>query len=151
MGAEGIANLYVAYQKAKVTALAAAATPESGPAAAAMATGVTLGTISTLSGAMTGTAQVVGAITGKTEEANRVADGLAASTSVFGFITTVVTGDPKKGAAAASIEGIGTGSFKRELFKDAASFVEAGVNIFDLVSAPPPPPKPPVPGPPSTP
>jgi hypothetical protein len=150
MGIEGAANLFVAKEKAEVTAGLALATPESGPAIAATATAATLGTISTLSSAMTGTAQILGAITGKTEEANKAAEGLAASTSVFGFITTVVTGDTKKGAAAASIEGIATSSFNRDLFKSGAKMVDAAVNIFDLVSPPPAPPSPPLPGPPPT-
>jgi RHS repeat-associated protein len=150
MGIEGAANLFVAKEIAEVTAGLALATPESGPAIAATATAATLGTISTLSSAMTGTAQILGAITGKTEEANKAAEGLAASTSVFGFITTVVTGDTKKGAAAASIEGIATSSFNRDLFKSGAKMVDAAVNIFDLVSPPPAPPSPPLPGPPPT-
>jgi len=150
MGIEGAANLFVAKEKAEVTLGLALATPESGPAIAATATAATLGTISTLSSAMTGTAQIVGAITGKTEEANKAAEGLAASTSVSGFITTVVTGDTKKGATAASVEGIFTGSVKRDLFKSPGSIVDAAVNIIDLVSPLPSPPRPPVPGPPPT-
>ncbi|MGA3228113.1 MAG: hypothetical protein ABSC65_30405 [Acidobacteriaceae bacterium] len=150
MGIEGAANLFVAKEKAELTLGLVLATPESGPAATATGTAATLGTISTLSSAMTGLTQLVGAATGKTEEAGRAADGLAAATSVSGFITTVVTGDARKGAVAASIEGIGTSSFKRELFKSGASMVEGAVNIFDLVSQPPSPPKPPVPGPPPT-
>ena len=151
MGIEGAANLYVAKEKAEIAVGLAVATPESGPAATAAGTGAALASISALSSGMTGTAQIVGAITGKTEEANTVADGLAASTSVSGVITTVVTnGDVKKAAAAASIEGIATSSFKRGIFKSGASIAEAAVNIIDLVSAPPAPPRPPVPGPPST-
>jgi RHS repeat-associated protein len=151
MGAEGVANLYVAYEKAKVAAVAIVATPESGPAATGAAFTAGVASISALSSGITGTAQIVGAITGKTEEANKAADGLAATTSISGIITSVKTRDLKKGAAAASIEGIATSSFKRELFKNASSLVEAGVNILDLVSPPPAPPKPPVPGPPPTP
>ena len=150
MGLEGAANLFVAKEKGEAAIGLALATPETGPGAAATGTAAALATISTLSSAMTGATQLVGAITGKTEEANRAADGLAAATSASGFITTVVTGDAKKGAAAASIEGIFTSSAKRELFKSPASLVEAAVNIIDLVSPLPVPPRPPVPGPPPT-
>ena len=151
MGIEAAANLYVAKDKAEIALGLALSTPESGPAATAAGTGAALASISALSSALTGTAQAVGAITGKTEEANKVADGLAASTSVSGLITTVVTnGDVKKAAAAASIEGIATSSFKREIFKSGASIAEAAVSIIDLVTAPPAPPRPPVPGPPPT-
>jgi RHS repeat-associated protein len=151
MGIEAAANLYVAKDKAEIALGLALSTPESGPAATAAGTGAALATISALSSALTGTAQAVGAITGKTEEANKVADGLAASTSITGLITTVVTnGDVKKAAAAASIEGIATSSFKREIFKSGASMAEAAISIIDLVSAPPAPPRPPVPGPPPT-
>jgi len=151
MGIEAAANLYVAKDKAEIALGLALSTPESGPAATAAGTGAALATISALSSALTGTAQAVGAITGKTEEANKVADGLAASTSITGLITTVVTnGDVKKAAAAASIEGIATSSFKREIFKSGASMAEAAISIIDLVSAPPTPPGPSVPGPPPT-
>jgi RHS repeat-associated protein len=152
MAAEGVANLYVAKEKGEVAAALALSTPESGPAATATGTGAALATISSLSSGLTGTAQIVGAITGKTEEANKVADGLAASTSVSGIITTVVTnGNVKKAAAAAAIEGIATSSFKREIFKTGASIAGTVVGIIDLVSPPPTPPRPPTPGPPPTP
>jgi hypothetical protein len=55
MGTEGAANLFVAKEKAEVTAGLAMATPESGPAIAVTAAGVAMGIISTLSSAMTGT------------------------------------------------------------------------------------------------
>jgi RHS repeat-associated protein len=151
MGIEAAANLYVAKDKAEIALGLALSTPETGPAATAAATGAALASISSLSSALTGVAQMVGVITGKTKEAGELADGLAASTSVTGLITTVVTkGDVKKAAAAASIEGIATSSFRREIFKRGASVVETAVNIIDLVSAPPAPPRPPVPGPPPT-
>lgn len=151
MGAEGAANLFVAKEKGELALGLALATPESGPAATAAGTGAALASISALSSGMTGTAQIVGAITGKTEEASNVADGLAASTSVSGLITTVATnGDVKKAAAAAAVEGIATSSLKRDIFKNGASITETAIGIIDLVSPLPVPPRPPVPGPPPT-
>jgi hypothetical protein len=150
MFGEGVANLYLAYKKSEWAAGFALATPESGPGAAATASGAMYLTVSALSAGMTGTAQLVGAFTGNTDGANKAADGLAASTSASGIITSVWTGDLKKGARAASIEGIATSSFKREIFENAASITEVAIDIIDLVSPPPAPPMPPTPPPPQS-
>lgn len=99
MAVEGATNLYVAKGKATAAVALTAVAPETGPGAVAAGAGAAYLSISSVSGAMTGLAQITGAITGKTEEANKVADGLAASTTVFGLITSVITGDVKKGAA----------------------------------------------------
>lgn len=67
------------------------------------------------------------------KEANDASDALAATTTVGGFVTTVATGgNVKAGAAAASVEQLGTGALKREIFTNV---VENGLAFIDLVTS----------------
>lgn len=154
-------NIGVGIVKVGGALAAGAATPETGGVSAVGAAYLAISASGNFTAAG---AQIVGAVTGKTEVAAQAADVATTVTSVSGAGTLVITGgDLKKASAAAAVEGLITtdpkdltkGNDPAKLIKaadfaktvtDVTGAVADGVNAVRSTSAPPPPPPPPPPG-----
>ncbi len=130
MGVRGALDLKLGVEKVAAGAAAGVTTPVTGPLGAA---GAAYGAISGTGQTVQGGAEIVGAITGHVKEANDASDAISASTTVGGIVMTVATGgNVKAGAAAASVEQLGTGALKQEIF---THMVENGLAFIDLVTS----------------
>jgi RHS repeat-associated protein len=147
LGVTGIANMFVGGKKVEAAVVTAMTTPlTTAPGAAAAGYAGVSGTGQFIAGNI----QLIGAIRGDLEGAEKLSAAVTVSTSISGVMTMAATnGDMEAASKATNIEAIVTPSLTRSVFDNAAAFVDAVLNVKDLVGpttsepAPPPPPPPP--------
>jgi hypothetical protein len=113
----------------------ATAAPESGVTAVASAY---LG-VSAAGSGVAGTVQLLGAVTGHTEEASEAAQAVTTVTSAAGLIRTVTSGSIEKGSKWAAHEAIITTKpsevFKGKALEVTAKVVDLVLNLKDAISS----------------
>ncbi|HKV25556.1 MAG TPA: hypothetical protein VJN93_13265 [Candidatus Acidoferrum sp.] len=123
---EGLVNLTMAQVKVDLAVAQMAVAPESGFTAVTSAyTGV-----SAAGSGAAGAVQLLGAATGRTEQAEKAAEAASTVASAAGFIRTIGSGSIEKGAKWAKYEAIIT-TKPAELFKGRA--VEVTAKVVDFI------------------